>query len=89
VKLVHDAYKGICKQTTTPIVGIGGVVDWEDAAEFVLAGATAVEIGTGLFADPRCPIKVANGLSAWAKRLGVARVSELVGAMLPPEQVVG
>ena len=86
VKLVHDAYKGICKETSTPIVGIGGVVAWEDAAEFVLAGATAVEIGTGLFADPRSPVKVASGLAKWAKRMGVSRVSELVGGVLPPEQ---
>jgi dihydroorotate dehydrogenase (NAD+) catalytic subunit len=83
---VHDAYKGICKETSTPIVGIGGVVAWEDAAEFVLAGATAVEIGTGLFADPRSPVKVASGLAKWAKRMGVSRVSELVGGVLPPEQ---
>ncbi|MBS0196345.1 MAG: dihydroorotate dehydrogenase [Planctomycetes bacterium] len=85
VRLVHDAFHGICKSTATPIVGIGGVLHWQDAAEFVLAGATAVEIGTGLFADPRCPLKVAEGLERWVRRLGVTNISELVGQILPPD----
>ena len=84
VKLVHDAYQGICKSSGTPIVGIGGVLQWQDAAEFILAGASAVEIGTGLFVDPRCPIAVAKGLEAWVRRQGRASITELVGAMEPP-----
>lgn len=84
LKLVHDAYQGLCKATGTPIVGIGGVLHWEDAAEFILAGASAVEIGTGLFVDPRCPIKVAAGLRAWVQRQGRENIGQLVGAMEPP-----
>lgn len=81
VKLVHDVYRELARDTGTPIIGLGGVVRWEHAAEFVLAGATAVEIGTGLFADPRAPISVARGLAAWAKSLGAARVQDLVGTV--------
>ncbi len=81
VKLVYDAYRLVCRDTSTPIVGIGGVLTWDDAAEFILAGATAVEIGTGLFADPRIPLKVARGLERWSQKQGAANLSELVGAV--------
>jgi dihydroorotate dehydrogenase (NAD+) catalytic subunit len=86
VKLVHDVYRQVCKGAGAggggvPIVGIGGVLTWEDAAEFVLAGASAVEMGTALFADPRSPVKVAQGLAAWAKQQGRGSVSELIGAV--------
>ena len=84
VKLVYDAYRRVCKDAGgggVPIIGIGGVMRWEHAAEFILAGATAVEIGTGLFADPRSPIHIAKGLAAWARRKNVSNISELVGTV--------
>ena len=84
VKLVHDAYRGVCKATNTPIVGLGGVMNWEDAAEFVLAGASAVGIGTALFVDPRAPKKIAQGLSKWVSDQGAKNISELVGAVKLP-----
>lgn len=64
-----------------PIVGLGGVIGWRDAAEFILAGATAVGMGTALFADPRSPLKVARGLEKWVGRQRAAGVAELVGAV--------
>ena len=79
VKLVRDAYTGIARDTRTPIIGVGGVLMWADAAEFLLAGATAVQIGTGLLADPRIPIKVVLGLTKWADSRGFSAVSEAVG----------
>jgi dihydroorotate dehydrogenase (NAD+) catalytic subunit len=85
VRLVHEVYRKVCREAGVPIVGIGGVLSWEDAAEFILAGATAVEIGTGLFADPRLPVKVAKGLERWVREQGRASVSELVGAVELPE----
>lgn len=78
VKLVCDVHRNFAKQSQTPIVGIGGVFRWEHAAEFVLAGATAVEVGTGLFADPRCPLKIVKGLERWTRDQG-ASVMDLVG----------
>ena len=84
VKLVHDAYRGICKASETPIIAIGGVLTWEDAAEFILAGATACEIGTALFADPRVPVKVASGLERWVKSQGLSNVTDLIGAVKLP-----
>ncbi|QKK09616.1 MAG: dihydroorotate dehydrogenase [Planctomycetota bacterium] len=81
VKLVYDAHRLVCREAGVPIVGIGGVLTWEDAAEFILAGATAVEVGTGLFVDPKLPIKLARGLETWVRRQGVANIGELVGAL--------
>ncbi|MCC6679138.1 MAG: dihydroorotate dehydrogenase [Phycisphaerales bacterium] len=81
VRLVHEVYRKAAKDTSTPLIGIGGVMRWEDAAEFILAGASAFEMGTALFADPRSPSRVTRGLTAWARRQGVRSISELVGAV--------
>lgn len=81
VKLVYDVYRQVAKATGTPIIGIGGVLRWEHAAEFILAGATAVEMGTGLFADPRSPLRVVRGLEAWVRRCGAASIGDLVGTV--------
>ncbi len=81
VKLVHDVHRAIAKATATPIVGIGGVLHWEDAAEFILAGASAVEMGTALFADPRSPLNVIRGLEKWVASQGVGSIADLVGAV--------
>lgn len=79
VKIVYDVHRLVAREAGVPIVGIGGVTGWKDAAELILAGASAVEVGTALFADPRAPIKIARGLSKWVRSQGAANISELVG----------
>lgn len=79
LRIVHTVYRDVSRDAKVPIMGVGGVMTWRDAAAYILAGATAVQMGTMLFADPRAPIKVAAGLAKWAKRHGVARVADLVG----------
>ena len=64
-----------------PIRGMGGVAKGEDAAQLMLAGASAVAVGTALFADPFAPIKVRDGLEAIAERKGLDRVSGLTGGV--------
>lgn len=81
VRIVHDVHRAVAKPAGVPIIGLGGVIAWQDAAEFVLAGATAVGMGTMLFADPWAPEGVARGLSAWVCEQGAANVAELVGAL--------
>ena len=66
-----------------PVLGMGGVAKGEDAAQMMLAGATAVAVGTALFADPFTPIKVREGLAAIAEKQGLAKVSELTGGVKP------
>jgi dihydroorotate dehydrogenase (NAD+) catalytic subunit len=62
------------------IVGVGGVAKGIDAVELLLAGASAVQVGTATFADPRAPAKVLSQLRSWCQRHGVMHVNELIGA---------
>jgi dihydroorotate dehydrogenase (NAD+) catalytic subunit len=82
--LVSRVYRNVTKHTATPIIGMGGVQNWMDAAEFILAGATAVAIGTALFVDPATPNKVCDGLAEWLTKQKVERLSDLVGALELP-----
>lgn len=64
-----------------PIVGMGGITDGTDAVEFLLAGATAVAVGTANFVDPTSTIRVTDGIAEYCRRHGVARVADLIGAL--------
>jgi dihydroorotate dehydrogenase (NAD+) catalytic subunit len=63
-----------------PIVGVGGIANAEDAVQYLRAGASAVQVGTATFADPRATARVTNDLETWCKKAGVARVAELIGS---------
>jgi dihydroorotate dehydrogenase (NAD+) catalytic subunit len=78
VRMVYEAAKAV----KIPILGMGGILRAEDAVEFMLAGATAVQVGTASYADPRAVENIANGLRRWCSGHGVGRVSELTGALL-------
>ena len=77
VRAVYDVYKA---DPTLPIIGVGGIATPEDVIEFLLAGASAVQVGTANFADPRAAIKILTGLKRWCDREGVASLVELIGA---------
>ncbi len=81
VRMVHDVYRAVAKPAGVPIIGLGGVLRWEDAAEFILVGASAVGVGTALFVDPRTPVALAKGLAQWVRAQGVTSITELIGAM--------
>ena len=66
-----------------PIVGLGGISTWQDAVEMLLAGATALQIGTVLFTDPYAPIKIAEGLANYMDENGIQSLSELTGGVKP------
>ena len=66
-----------------PILGMGGVSKGEDAAQLMLAGATAVAVGTACFADPFAPVNVRKGLETICEKQGLASVSELTGGVNP------
>ena len=76
VRMVHEASKAV----RIPIVGMGGILRGEDAAEFMMAGATAVQVGTASYADPRAVENIANGLKRWCAAHDVAQVSSLTGS---------
>jgi len=69
----------VAKAISIPVVGLGGITDARDALEFIMAGATAVQIGTANFLDPTTCIKVIDGIEEYCTRHGVADISELRG----------
>ena len=79
VRMVWQTYQKV----KIPIVGLGGISTWQDAVEMLLAGATALQIGTVLFTDPYAPTKITEGLAAYMDKNGVKSISELTGAMKP------
>jgi dihydroorotate dehydrogenase (NAD+) catalytic subunit len=78
VRAVHDVHTALPE---APILGVGGVRSGADAVELLLAGASAVQVGTATFADPRAPARVLRELTSWCEDHGVRAVRELVGAM--------
>ena len=71
----------VARAVKIPVVGLGGISTAEDAIEFFMAGATAIEIGTANFLDPAITIKVRNGINDWLDRHGCTRVSDIVGCL--------
>lgn len=64
-----------------PVIGLGGIMSAEDAIEFFMAGASAIEIGTANFIDPAISTKVASGISQWLERHGCTRLNEIIGVI--------
>jgi dihydroorotate dehydrogenase (NAD+) catalytic subunit len=77
VRMVWEAARAI----KIPVIGMGGITTPEDAIEFLLAGATAVEVGTASYADPRAVERLARGLEHWCSSNNVERVTELTGSL--------
>ena len=77
VRMVWEAANAV----SIPVNGIGGISTWEDAAEMILAGATAVTVGTANLVNPTASLEVLRGLEAWAAEQGVSDINDLVGAM--------
>jgi dihydroorotate dehydrogenase (NAD+) catalytic subunit len=77
VRMVWEAARAV----RIPVIGLGGIATPEDAVEFLLAGATAVQVGTASFADARATERIAQGLEQWCTRHHISRVTELTGAL--------
>ncbi len=80
LRMVYEASRAV----EIPVIGMGGIVKPEDAVEFMLAGAAAIQVGTASFADPRATERVATGIEAWCRSHDVAKVASLTGAMEGP-----
>ena len=71
----------VAKAVKIPVVGLGGIMNWKDAVEFLLAGATAIQIGTANFIDPAITVKVAEGINDYLDRHGYSSVRDIIGAL--------
>lgn len=71
----------VAKAVNVPVIGLGGIMNAHDAIEFLLAGASAIEIGTANFVDPAVTVKVANGISDWLDAHGCSSVQDIIGQL--------
>lgn len=79
VRMVYQ----VAAQVDIPVIGLGGIVSLDDALEFFMAGASAIQVGTAIFVQPQAPLQLIDDLSAWMIREGVSALSEIVGCALP------
>lgn len=79
--MVHEVYRKVARDAGVSLVGMGGIQSWRDAVEFLLAGASAVAVGTALFVNPRAPADICDGIRDYLVRHNATSVSEIVGAI--------
>jgi dihydroorotate dehydrogenase (NAD+) catalytic subunit len=77
---VACCYKA-ARSVAIPVIGIGGIASADDALQYLLAGARAVQVGTGTFVDPRCALSALEGIEGWMRDLGVERISDIAGML--------
>jgi len=85
---VHQVYQ-VCRDHGIPIIGQGGIMTAKDALEFIIAGASAVGIGTALFYDPLVCQKINQGIMAYMERHDIQEISQLVGTLIPNNSMPG
>ena len=71
----------VAKAVQIPVIGIGGITNATDVIEFLLAGATAIQVGTYNFVDPLSPLKMIEGLETYMERHHITHIQELIGAL--------
>ncbi|MCG3181291.1 MAG: Dihydroorotate dehydrogenase B (NAD(+)), catalytic subunit [Phycisphaerae bacterium] len=85
VYMVHRVYSQVARKHNIPIMGMGGIQTARDALEFLIAGATALSVGTALFVDPTAPVKILDGLADYCRRHNLSALREVIGSLQFPE----
>jgi len=75
LRMVHQ----VANTVDIPVIGIGGISDWRDVVEFIMCGASLVQVGTALFADPAAPTQIIDGLFKYCGREGVLGLEGIRG----------
>jgi len=87
--LVSRVYRTVARSAAVPVIGMGGIQTWQDAVEFLLAGSSAIAVGTALFVDPATPNKICHGLVQYMEKMQIQRLCDLVGTLqMPGDQPV-
>lgn len=73
----------VANAVNIPVCGMGGISTWEDAVEIMMAGASLIQVGAAIFADPYAPLKIAEGLEKYCEDNNIANISEIVGTVKP------
>jgi dihydroorotate dehydrogenase (NAD+) catalytic subunit len=82
--MTHRVYTQVAKKHGIPLIAMGGIQRWQDAVEFLLAGATGLAVGTALFLDPNIPQQIITGLQGYLTRKNKLSINELIGTLKPP-----
>lgn len=85
LRMVYDVCEAINKlpaEERVPVIGMGGIQCWQDAVEFIMAGASAIQVGTATFTNPECMVQIVDGLKEYMKRKGFASIEEFRGSAL-------
>lgn len=83
LRMVYDVVQAINKlpeEKRIPVVGLGGIATWKDAVEFIMAGASAIQVGTATFANPLAMTEIVEGLAAWMKARGFTSIAQFQGS---------
>jgi dihydroorotate dehydrogenase (NAD+) catalytic subunit len=78
VRMVYQ----VAKTVKIPVIGMGGIMDYRDALEFLLAGARAVQVGTANFVNPRAMLEIVEGLGRYCEEKGITRITEIIGSLI-------
>lgn len=81
VYLISRVYREVARDAGVPIIGMGGIQYWQDAVEFLLAGATGLAVGTALFVDPQNPIRIIEGLQQYLTDQGCTSINDIIGTL--------
>jgi len=85
VYLTNRVYREVAKHAGVPIIGMGGIQYWQDAVEFLLAGASGLAVGTALFVDPAVPIRIQDGLRQYLQDQGCSSIDQIIGSLQLPQ----
>ena len=77
LRMVHE----VCKAVNIPVMGIGGITTWEDAIEFIMAGATCIQVGTANFINPKIGLDIIAGIESYMEREGIESLDEIRGIL--------
>jgi len=77
LKMVYDVYKKV----RIPVIGIGGILDHKDALEFMICGASAIQVGTANFINPEATVEILKGIKGYLKRKNIRDIKEIIGSI--------